>query len=158
MKIKGKALDAPAIVELVIHRGEEKIIFRAQAVLDQDDYDEKFPRPKAPIVKVIKTGDSFENTKDPDYVKELDKWAECRTHHMILKSLQATEGLEWETVDPDKPETFKNYADELKAAYFTPVQIMEITQLVFKANGLSQDRVDEARKSFLQRQEPQQEQ
>jgi hypothetical protein len=153
MKLKGKPLDQPKPIVIPITRGDDVVIFKAAPVLDQDDFDAIAPRPQPPIRTMAKTGEKIAVENDRDYQKELDTWSRQRTDHMILKSLMATEDLEWETVDWNDPTTFKNYREEFRKAYFTPVQVAQIINAVFEANGLSQDRIDEARRSFLLRPE-----
>jgi hypothetical protein len=68
---------------------------------------------------------------------------------MILKSLSATEGLEWEQVDMSKPETWHNYGDELVSSGFSPAEIFAITEAVMTACGLNQKKIDEATERFL---------
>jgi hypothetical protein len=69
--------------------------------------------------------------------------------YLFIKSLEATPGLEWETVNIDDPETWKNVHEELKNADLTPTEIQRIHYGIIEANGLSDAKVEEARKRFL---------
>ena len=83
----------------------------------------------------------------------MDDWASNKAAYMIIKSISATEGLEWDTVDMADPKTWKNYMDDLRASYFSDLEILKIVKLTTQANGLDQDKIDEALESFLVSQE-----
>jgi hypothetical protein len=150
--IQGKKLDGPKEEVLVIPRQEQDIVFKAVAVLDYKEFDQLCPRPTPP--EVIKRGGAkMLDPTDRDYQKKVDEWATQRTHWMILQSLSATEGLVWETVELLKPETWKNYEEELRQAGFSEAEGARIVNLVVSANGLDQDKIDEATQRFLAAQE-----
>ena len=67
---------------------------------------------------------------------------------MFLKSLSATEDLEWETVDMSDPDTWGNFAEELDAV-FTPAEQSAITDIVMSACGFNQDKIEEATRLFI---------
>lgn len=136
-------------VPVVIPRhGSDSIVFMAEAVLDLDVYDEKFPPPKPPT-RYYPGGTSGPAYDDKVYLTKMDEWTTAKTNWMYLQSLKSTEGLEWETVDPNDPSTFKNWIDELKAAYFTMAEITRIITGIHEACGLSQDRIEEAQDAFF---------
>lgn len=152
MLIQGRKLDGPKEEVLVIPRQDQDIIFKAKAVLDYSDFDQLCPRPTPPIV-IKRGGAKVADPTDIDYQKSLDVWATNRTHWMILQSLSATEGLEWETIDLVKPETWGNYEDELRQSGFSEAEGARIVNLVISANGLDQSKIDEATQRFLVAQE-----
>ena len=68
---------------------------------------------------------------------------------MILQSLRATDGLEWETVNYSDPTTWYAYKVELEKSGLTTADTSRIMSLVISANGLDQKKIDEATKAFL---------
>ena len=148
MKIHGKTLDGPNVEVLVIPRQSGDVVFRARAVLDYEPFEKLCPVPSPPQV-MIPGGTTSTNVEDPGYIQKLNTWAGHKTDWMVIKSLEATDGLEWENVDPAKMDTWGNYRNELVAAGFTPGEISRVVQLIVNANGLSQEKIDEATERFL---------
>lgn len=148
MKIKGKKLDGPNIEVVVIPRQSGDIVFKAAAVLDYADCDKLNPMPQAPK-KLLRGGAVQENVEDPNYVAAVDVWATRKFYWMLLKSLEATEGLEWETVKMSKPETWELYKTEMQSCGFSPGEIARVEMCVTDACGLNQTKIDEATKRFL---------
>lgn len=149
MKYKGKRITEPNTEIIVIPRsGSEDIVFKAQAVMSSDDFTELFPKPSPPV-RLLKGGDQELAYDDPNFTQELQTWIKAKSEWTYIKSLSATPDLEWDTVDMEKPETFVNWREELKEAYFSEIEIIRIINGVHAACGLNQDRIDEATQSFL---------
>jgi len=148
MKYLGEKLDAPTVEVIVIPRQTGDIVFKAAAILDYSNFEKMCPQPEPPE-SMVPGGGTQQDIEDPKYNEHLNEWAERKSHWMILKSLQSTEDLEWETVDMAKPETWKNYAQELRDAHFTDYHINQILNIAITVNGLDQSKIDEATKSFL---------
>lgn len=148
MKINGKKLDGPNIEVVVIPRQSGNLVFKAQAVLNYDDHDKLNPSP-APPRKLLPGGIVQENVEDPAYLKAIDAWATRKFYWMFIKSLDATEGLEWETVKLDDPSTWENYKTEMQDAGLSPGEVARIEMCVTDACGLNQSKIDEATKRFL---------
>jgi hypothetical protein len=147
MKLNGVRLECPNIAVLVLPRPDGDIVFKAQAVLDFDEF-EKICPPPMPPVRVVK-GRREVMASDPEYIKQLNAHNEKRMAWIILKSLEATEGLEWETVNMNDPETYTNYVQELKDAKFSVVEINKIVMLALQANALDEAKLEAARQAFL---------
>ncbi len=148
MKLHGVKIEGPNVEEIVIPRGDGQIVFRAQAVLDDQEFDDLCPRPK-PRVMIKKGGVKVEQTEEPNYKAAINKWGEQRVAWLVLRSLEATEGLEWETVVYDDAKTWLNYQTELKASGFSDAEVAAIIRGVMAANGLSEEKVEQARQRFL---------
>ncbi len=148
MKIKGKKLDGPNIEVVVIPRQSGDLVFKAKAVLDYSDHDKINPQPK-PAKRLLPGGLVQENVEDEKYQAAFEEWAVAKCHWMFIKSLEATEGLEWETVKLDDPKTWKEYRDEMQTAGLSPGEIARIEMCVTDACGLNQSKIDEATKRFL---------
>ena len=148
MKIKGKKLDGPNIEVVVIPRQSGDLVFKAQAVLNYEDCDKLNPMPTAPKM-LLRGGGVQENVEDPRYKAKIEEWATRKFYWMLIKSLEATEGLEWETVKMDDPSTWSNYKTEMQTAGLSPGEIGRIEICVTDACGLNQSKIDEATKRFL---------
>src|ERR1700739_2727657 len=103
MKMLGKKVEGYNIEICVIPRGEgEAHVFTAQAVIDMGDFDRLCPPPK-PTIKMIKGGKKVEDVESPKFKRDMQVYGERRMQYMVLKSLEATEGLEWETINMSDP-------------------------------------------------------
>ena len=136
MKIHGKKIQTLNTEVVVIPRSNgEEYVFRAQAVLDFSEFEELAPPPK-PKIRTYPDGRK-EASPDDNFKDRLEEWQILRLHWMVLKSLEATDGLEWESVDMTKPDTFENYEKELVSAGFTHAEVNMIVKVVTEANSLS---------------------
>lgn len=162
MKMHGKTVSGAYIETVVIPRPptvitkedgtrqeiENYYAFKLGAVLDYDDFDKMCPRPEAPIV-IRPGGVQGRNVEDKDYKEILTKWATQRFHWGFLKSIAFTENLEFESVDMTKPETWENYEKELQKSGFSAVEIGRLYKGFHTANGMDEEKMEAARKSFL---------
>ena len=149
MRINGKVVEGPNEVVRVIPRNNGELVFKAKAVLDYTIFEGICPPPEPP--KKMKPGQDPEpDYSNAEYVKALDEYATKRFHYMVLKSLEATDGLEWDTVDINEPDTWDKYEGDLKNAGFTEREIVIILDMVMEANSLNDDKIQEATKRFLQ--------
>lgn len=151
MKLKGKRVEGINELEIVFPRGNDiskAVVLRARAIMDWEIFDALCPVPK-PKVKVLPGGIRELDESDPGYVKRLDKYKERRGAWIVIESLKATEGLEWETIDSGKPESWDNLEQELKDAGFSFVEIQRITHACMEVNALSDTMLDKARADFL---------
>jgi hypothetical protein len=155
MIINGKKIKGPNVEVIVIPREPEDIVFKAQAVLDFDNFGKLCPTPKPP--RILKRGVGLiENVEDHNYKIALEQHASRRLEWLIIESLKATENLQWERVDYSKPETWELYKDELKESGFGEYEINRIIRGVMIANSLDESKLEEARKRFLVGQEQEQ--
>jgi hypothetical protein len=148
MKIHGATLTRPQIEVVVIPRPTGDIIFQAQPVTEFADFFKLCPAPIPPTLR-RKDGAVVQDVEDKQYKLNLDAWATQRTDWMIIKSLQVTEGLEWESVDSSNPDTWKNFRTELETSGLTALEINAVINIVVEACGLNQSKIEEATKRFL---------
>lgn len=153
MKINGQKLYSRNKELIVLPRQdpEPDIVFTAEAVMDMKEFEALYPMPRAPEV-VRPTGRSRDVT-DPLYKAQIAARNEARITFMILKSLEATSGLTWDTVQMNNPQTWANYEKELTDSGISPVEITRIQQGCLRANALDDAKVEEARMSFLLREQ-----
>jgi hypothetical protein len=154
--LHGKKLDGPKEEVVVIPRQDGDLVFKARAVLDFTDFDKLCPTPEPP--EVIKPGGiKAADPEDADYLAKLDEWGTQKSNWMILKSLAATEGLEWETVNMSDPKTWANYQQEMQDSGLSMGEVSRIVSIIMDACGLNQQKIDEATKRFLAGQAKEQE-
>jgi hypothetical protein len=146
MKIGGLEIKGPNQEVLVLPRGEQQIIIRAQSVLDMDTFDKLCPEPKAPGKR---TRDGFiPNHDDPGYKDILNMYQAKRLAYLVIQSLKPSD-IEWDTVKEDDPSTWDNYLTDLKAGGLSNIEVNRIIVCVMQANSLDEKKLDEARKFFL---------
>lgn len=147
MKIVGVDLEAPREEILVLPRGKQDVVIKAVPVLSYDDFDNLCPVPMAPIV-LLPGNIQQRNIEDPEFKKANDTWSRQRIDWMILKSLEPSQ-ISWDTIKMDDPTTWGNFFDEFKKAQFSEREINLVIELVFRACGLDQKKIEAATESFL---------
>lgn len=149
MKIRGKKIESKNIEYCVIPRSVgEDIVFKCTPVLDLSDFDKLVPEPRAPW-KILPGNKRVQDIDSPAYKNMNEKRNEKRISYLIIKSLEATEELEWETVKINDSDTWKNYETELKDSGFSIMEINRIINAVMTANCLNETKLEEARENFL---------
>jgi hypothetical protein len=151
MKIGGQAVNKPQDEIIVLPRGEQTFVFKAQAVLDYTEFEKLCSEPEAPI-RQYPDGRKETLYTDPKFLKKKEEWAAHRSEWLIVESLKATEGIEWDTVNYNDPDTWKNYRKELESV-FTTGEINMIIGGVMKANSLDDSKFEEARRVFFAKQQ-----
>jgi len=146
MKIGGRVITRAEEV-LVLPRPEnEDIIIRAQAVSTSEEFDALCPMPIPPSIRT-KSGKK-DDLKDESYLKSIERRDNLRWDYMVLRSLEPSK-IEWETVDLDKPNTWPNWKKELLDAGLSDIEVGHIQNAVMSACSLDEDKLKEARESFL---------
>ena len=151
MRIAGQELKGPNEELIVIPRGDSQIVLKARAVLDYSDFERLCPEPKAPWI-VRPGGHKEQDFKDAKYIAAIRQRVTKQTYYMFIKSLEATPGLEWDTISITAPETWLNFEKELEAAGFSTIERSLITRGVMIANSLDESKLEEARQRFLRSQ------
>ena len=151
MKIQGKDKVSNLVETVVLKKGGEEFIFKAQPVNDYDAFHLLCPTPEPPSI-TYPNGEKGQDVSDEGYIKKIDDYASYRTHWMVLESLKATDDLEWSTVKENEPESWKNYGDELQAFGFSQLEVSNLINIVTDACGLNQKKINDATESFLARQ------
>jgi hypothetical protein len=148
MRIKGKSVIPPKPVKAIIYRESDdgkpdNIEFLCGAVIDYSEFNRLYPQPKPPHVLDVKNNTEYHDTKDKKYIKKIEQWSDMKIAWMTIMSLNATPGLEWETVKLDDPETWMNYEKELKQV-LTEAEFHRIINSVVDANSPNANRRREA--------------
>ena len=150
MKIHGEKLEYQDITDVVvIPKGDDNIVFTIKAVFSEEYVNKLVPDPEPP--KIQRKGmKRFEpNLEDDDYIAAVRQKGEYRVSWRILESLSATEGLTWDTIDMEKPETWTNWEGELIEAGFTQLEIDFLVTAIVRICGMSVMAMESARANFL---------
>jgi hypothetical protein len=146
MKIGGVTVTAPSEEILVIPRGTQSLVFRAKALPNMEEFNTLCPAPEPPG-KLTKDG-WVPDPNQPGYKDIVANYTKQRLGYMVVHTL-APSNIEWTTVRPDNPKTWTRWDQELRDAGLTQVEVNRVLQLVIEANALSEDKLKEARESFL---------
>lgn len=148
MKYKGKKLEGRNTDVLVLMRGQETIVFKAEAIDSYNEFDKLCIMPEPP--KRLRPGGIQEpNPSDPVYLEAVNKYSENKVNYTIVKSLLASTDIEWDNVHLDKIETWGNWRKELEESDFSDIELMRILQLCTRVNCLDEDLLDKAKEDFL---------
>ncbi len=148
MKLHGE-IPQPSVEYIVLPRPDKDIVLMATALKDFEDFQEICKRPEPPVKIKAKTGERVPNVKDESYLSDLKIHNDKFTAWVIIKSLESTEGMEWETVSLDDPNTWLNWKQELIDSNFSAGEITYIVDKVMEANGMNDAKLKEARAVFL---------
>jgi hypothetical protein len=142
----------PTEVFLVLPRGhEQEIVIRARPVSDMSAFETLCPRPTPPG-KMTRDG-WVPQDNDATYRQVLASWSQQRLGYMVLKSLEPSQ-IEWDTVNEDDPQTWKNWTADLRNGGLSDVECNRVMNLVLEANCLDEAKLKKAREVFLAGQEP----
>jgi hypothetical protein len=150
MKLKGEVLSEINRVTLVLPRGEKEIAFTFAAIMDDSEFEKLCKKPEPPMSQ--KPGSPpFKNFEHPSYVKALEEWTKNYTFYLWIKSMSATEGLEFEKVKLGDPTTWPLIEKELEDAGFNKTERGRMLNAALEANSLSDGSIERARKRFFAR-------
>lgn len=147
MKLHGKVIGEPKPIPVIFTRGEEDFVFMVKAVFDMEEFETLCPEPK-PTVS-LREGPIL----DESYKKRVESHYDRKTNWVILQALTATKGLEWDTVDMEKPDTWENYQKELRMAGLTNGELVHLITQINKVNSVDEKKMEEARDRFSASQE-----
>ena len=148
MKIHGQRPAPPKPEVVVIPRESGEIVFTCKPVFDFSPFEKMCPPPKPPLIRHA-SGEKVHDINDPKFEEQLIDRSKKRTAWMIIKSLEDTEGLEWENVKLNKPSTFESVYDELRDASFSQVEINYLVTKIMSVSSMDEERLEQARKNFI---------
>lgn len=146
MKIGGVQVTAPAEQLLVIPRDGGPLVFRARALPDMSEFEALCPIP-APPGALTKDG-WVPNAADPTYKAVLENHAKKRLAFLVIRTLEPS-NIEWDTVDPNNPKTWVNWDTDLKNAGMIQNERNRVLDLCVECNVLTEEKIKNARDSFL---------
>ena len=147
MKIGGKVINNNYFEIIPIVKGDDEYILKARPVSNFDEFDKLCSKPLPPK-GIKKDGETFEDTENADYLKKIDEYGEKKTNWLFITSLDGS-NIEWDTVNKADPTTYKNWENDLFKAGLTQHEVSRIRIAIFKAQGLDDDKIKEAKKRFL---------
>lgn len=145
MRIGGVLVEGPTQEVLILPRGEQVLVIRAQAI-NLDEFDVLCPEPKPPG-KLTKDG-WVPMPEDENYRQLIQNHNEKRIAYLVVKSLEPSD-IEWDKVQIENPRTWTEYVNDFKSAGLTTIEINRIVQCVMQANSLDEAKLEQARKVFL---------
>jgi hypothetical protein len=150
MKLGGRKLQNPNEIDIVIPREREAdIVLKGRAIMDMSEFDKLCPEPVPPS-RVSPSGQKVYNYKDKGFEAQVKNYANRKTAWIILKTLEVTPDLEWETIDMGDPNTWCNLRTELSESGFTVAEYNIIMHYCFIVNALDESKIEAARERFLQ--------
>lgn len=155
MRIQNTDLSKPNVETCTIYRDGKPIVFKAQSVFNNADFDKLCPAPKreSAIVSAAVQSDpvrlaQIKAEEDKRYLIKLEVYNEMQNCWLYKEALKATEGLVWENVIDDDPKTWLNVNKELEALSITDAERTKITLTIYKAQDVT-SLGEEAEKSFF---------
>ena len=155
MKINGITVTTPKPSVLVLPHNGRDLIIKARYVTNQelDELDKILPEPKPPTKQVVdsngKLGPAIPDLTNEKYQEQLTKYHSQRMAWVYIKSLEATENMEWDTVNINDPETWENWHTDLERSGLPASYTIHISRLVTDTQGWNSERIDEATQNFL---------
>ena len=155
MKIPGITLSKLNEVVLVFERNgtddkgnkPDNIVFRMNPVDSYEHFLEVCPEPK-PAKKILPGGRVELDNESEDYLKARREWLSDQINYTLLVTMKGTPGLEWETIDMDKPSTWKNVVEELQQCLYDS-EIMKLYEAASQVNNVTDASLEKARNRFL---------
>ena len=150
MRIKGLDASKPNMEVCIFPRKEGNIVITAKAVLSYDRFEELI---KKPILDLV-TLPSGEKESTPEFEQKFEvasaEYSAMRIGFMLFESLRDNECIEWDNISPDNPTSWKNIQSEIENLPLTIYEKTRLNDAINKANGISDELVEEAEKSFLE--------
>lgn len=148
MKLKGKAISAPKAKVVAYPREDGDLIFKLVPVINDKEFDRLSPEPKPPTVMRPNQA-PFEDAQDPGYLRTLEQRDKLRWDWMLLTTLSATDGLEWEKVKPEDPSTWHLVQQELEESGLSSAEVKHLLLETSRVNVVTEEYVKEARDRFF---------
>jgi len=146
MKIGGKEVTPNEGILVLPRSNGEDIVIRAKAVSINEDFNKMVPEPTAPLIQ--KKDGKFHDYSDKNYKDSMKHRGELKFSYMVIRSLEPSE-IEWQTVDIEKPNTWRGWSKELMDAGISETECNRIIGAVMVANSLDELKIKEAREAFL---------
>ena len=148
MQINGQKIELTNVKILPIIRDSGTIFLKVAPISSFDDFLKVCPMPEPPMRELPGKG-LTPWLEEKNFQKQLALRNTQMLQYMIIKSLEATENLIWDTVDMSNPDTYVNYESELRDSGFTQIEITRVVNAVMQVNSLDESAIDEARERFL---------
>lgn len=156
MRLKGKKLTA-YVDYAVFKRPDGELVFQVEPIKDWEAFDKIYPKPQPP--GIIKAGGKRDvDLNDKKYKEGLATYHRLYDSWIYLTSITQVyfkdhngeqEKVEWETVNINDMNSWGEWQKELLDSGITIGELAYLKSRVNEINGLSPDKLEEARQSFL---------
>ncbi len=151
MKIAGQTIQGQKPIDLPFARRNEDgseyfISFKITPVTSLLAFETKFPLPSPPLKK-DSDGPDYYNDKDPEYIKQIQKYSDLKLNWIILEALKSSD-ITWDTVT-DCPTTWSKWRKETQDSGFSWDEIVKIENTCIELAGLVSTNMEQVRKRFL---------
>lgn len=153
MKVNGRVASVNVVTEMFIREGQDPIVFKATAITGGDDFTKYVVVPTPPSIRRVGEDIDTLDFTDEKYQKAMRKYGELQWLFLIIKSLEATPGLVWETIKIEDPTTWSNLDEELFDFGLSNAEKNRLIQAVRRANSLDENFIEEAKKRFIRSQQ-----
>ena len=149
MKLHGVKIEGRHTETIFVPRGDDDgFMFMATAIQSLDRFAELCPEPKPPVIH--RPGKAPQaDTGSRSFIEAMTEHNRRRLGYMVMETLRGTEGLEYEILDSEKPETWSRYEEEFLASGFTQMEVNNIISGVLRVNSLDPEHIRAARDRFL---------
>lgn len=149
MKIKGISTPPKHSSERVVFKREGDIclVFDLVTVTNYEEF-KAICQPPKPFFRQYPDGRQEPVFDDPEFQKQQLEYAQRQTNWTFLKSIAATAGLEWETVNMGDPATWGNYENELEQ-WLTVMERTALLNAFIRVNSVTEESLKAARDAFL---------
>lgn len=148
MRINGKTYNLPT-QQVIFQRGDEFIAFTLKGLTSLDEFNQLVNRPTPPMIVEIGKPPRQDLT-DPNFIKAFAEYSEYQIEYLVIKALEATEGLTWDKVNLNDVTTWKNWRQELADFGLTHYEIEQVGTAAIQVHGAS-GQTKEIRDAFLSR-------
>lgn len=156
MKVKGQTVERKAAIfpdpdrPLTFKRGKMRLAFLAQPVWDFDEFEELVPMP---VNKKMRFNKDAPGGKEPDPNNPAHKdamrlYGRKRWGYTILKTLEPSPDLEWETCSLADPTTWDKAEAEL-AETLANYEFAKVMKLIDEANALDDEKLEANAEDFF---------
>lgn len=154
MKYKGQKIP-PNVRTVVFKREGFDIVFNLKAIESYEAFEQLCGLPPVKPTALI-PGKGLIEEETPAYRQALAQYCALKSHYHILWTLKATEGLEWEQVDLNKPDTWIKWLPELFESGLAEGEITHLMHKIREVNTLDEAKLEKDRDDFLAGQQEQQ--
>lgn len=154
MKLNGRAACANVVTIVFPREGQADLVFRAAAIMEGEEFTKLVPEPQPPSIRKPGEEVAVLDFKDIKYQKALSRRGRLQTYWIILKSLAATPGLEWDKLQLEDPETWELLDEEMKDFGLSAIEKSKLIQACFRANSMDEAFIEAAKLRFMSSQQP----
>lgn len=147
MKLQGKKVSGPKIEEIYVETVEGPVMLIVRPLGSDDNFEEVMPSPRPPA-RQLPSGELLYDNEDKNFTQSILNYSKYKVAWQVIRSLDRTPGLEFDTVNMSDPLTWENVYKEIEDSLGDKT-MKRILTAFGKVNVLDDDQIEEAKKSFL---------